>query len=76
MATTAPEIGPETPVILMDVPECTLQEYARRTGRCYNTIKRLAQTGEIPTVKYGKEKQGAVMVNLMKVAERNLNKEW
>ena len=76
MLETPPEITEATPVIMLDVPECTLNEYARRTGRSLNTIRRLCQTGQIPTIKYGAEKQGSVMVNLMKVAQRNLAREW
>lgn len=73
MTRTAPEsIQFLTPEIRMDIPECTPKEYAIRTGRALATVRRLIHDGELPVIKYGKEKQGSVMINLMKIAERNL----
>lgn len=61
-----------TPEIRMDVPECTPKEYAARSGRSMSTVRRLISEGQLPIIQYGKEKQGSIMINLVKLAERNL----
>jgi len=70
------EIQYITPEIRMDIPECTPKEYAIRSGRSLATVRRLIQDGELPVIKYGKEKQGSIMINLIKLAERNLSTKY
>ena len=73
MSSTAPEnIKYVKPEIRMDIPECTPKEYAIRSGRSLSTVRRLISENALPTIQYGKEKQGSIMINLVKLAERNL----
>lgn len=67
--------------IYLDIPHCTLQEYARRTGISEKGAANMAQSGRLPMIsikdpKKPNQRNTRVMVNLMKLAEDALLREW
>ena len=47
--------------ILIEVPEMTIEEYAKKTGVSEDTIRGWIKTGKLPTYKVGKRR----MVNMV-----------
>lgn len=73
------EISPNQPVILLDAPECTQAEYARRTGKTLAAVKKEVIDGRLPHHRrYEDDSSGraTVMINLVKIAVENLKREF
>lgn len=78
-----PENLPETqPVIVLDTPHVTPQEYARRTGLTQASVVRMIQAGRLPVLRAtnpkdkGSQRGKRLLINLVALSREAMQQEW